>query len=670
MEISTVMSSSLQMQHAFAEITAADEAGSMQSNAVQSPRFGMFLDKWTATGNGVRLPADLGRSDFPRLPLQEETFVECALSDEQSGDPSQSAVQRSTDTFPTGVIPTVITAAAKIVLQLPEQKEPGPEAAAEKEVNLAQEPTLGEKGVPEPPILETVHDVKLMVGKRLHCEENATNGIGELLFEGTGKLPAKPEKTAVTRIFRELPVLPAEDDQILDYSQPEKLQEPAKETTGTDLAWSPLLALGNPFFQGNVAKPLPELPVKQEIPPSPADGMATAAITAGAEIKLAMPELLAGLSLNNGKQVTPQPEKAEEATEGRVGQEKAALYRNISPRIESASASTEIVAGTTMKTGPNLAVPLTEGDIKGRRGIPLPLAESISSKAVSTSRPEADTSLQEPLPAPQATDPRGNGRAGESAGNAYRAVAAEAVPRGKNGASPMPDNLPQVKPVANPDLTATNTATDPHLIEIVFAEETGAELKEPGGEGIRKSREGKTAGNEIPTTIAPGSEGLRADRESRMPTPAADTPVPLAEQIHNQIREKLDANDVGFKKGSITLRLHPEELGELKINMRMEDQRLKVEIVTQNQSVKDALMQNLDTLKETLSRQNIAMDRFNVSADLRQGFQQGARDGRQTTQENRGTDTGFRPAAATEEDAVTNLRYHWENENSLVNLVL
>ncbi|HEX2770794.1 MAG TPA: hypothetical protein VHN12_16080, partial [Geobacteraceae bacterium] len=245
MEIPTIMASSLQMQHAFTEITAADEAGSMQSNAVQSPRFGMLLDKWTATGNGVRLPADLGRSDFPRLPLQGETFVECAMCDEQSGDPSQSAVQRSTDTFPTGVISTVIAATAKIVRQLPEQKEPGPEAAAaEKEVNLTQVPTPGEKGVPETPILETVDDVKLMVGKRLHGEEKATNGNGELLSEGTGKLPAKPEKTAVTRISRELPVLPAKEDHILDCSLPEESQEPANETTGTDSAWTPLLALG------------------------------------------------------------------------------------------------------------------------------------------------------------------------------------------------------------------------------------------------------------------------------------------------------------------------------------------------------------------------------------------------------------------------------------------
>jgi flagellar hook-length control protein FliK len=81
-------------------------------------------------------------------------------------------------------------------------------------------------------------------------------------------------------------------------------------------------------------------------------------------------------------------------------------------------------------------------------------------------------------------------------------------------------------------------------------------------------------------------------------------------------------------------------------------------------------MQNLDTLKETLSRQNIAMDRFNVSTDIRQGFQQGARDERQLTHGNRGTNAAFQPATAGEEPALPKFLYGWENDNSLVSLVL
>jgi flagellar hook-length control protein FliK len=86
--------------------------------------------------------------------------------------------------------------------------------------------------------------------------------------------------------------------------------------------------------------------------------------------------------------------------------------------------------------------------------------------------------------------------------------------------------------------------------------------------------------------------------------------------------------------------------------------------------VKEALMQSLDTLKETLSRQNIAIDQFKVSEDLRQGFQQWSRDGRQALQDNRGANTGYQPVPTAEEDAIPELRYRWENEESLVNLTL
>jgi len=144
----------------------------------------------------------------------------------------------------------------------------------------------------------------------------------------------------------------------------------------------------------------------------------------------------------------------------------------------------------------------------------------------------------------------------------------------------------------------------------------------------------------------------------------------LGDHIANQIREKLDAGGLGSDNGQITLKLHPEDLGELKINMRMENQHLKVEITAQNPQVKDALMQNLDTLKETLARQNISMDRFDVSANIQQGLHQGGRDGKQMTQDNRVKNGGIQQAEAKEVNSTSNLQYRWQSADSLVNLVL
>ena len=193
----------------------------------------------------------------------------------------------------------------------------------------------------------------------------------------------------------------------------------------------------------------------------------------------------------------------------------------------------------------------------------------IKSEAVDISRPEADVSYREAAPA-SATQSR---TSSESAGNAYRAVAADAVLFGKNDASSIPGNVNQGKPLANQELPAANTGMDLSRMEIVFAAAERENLKEPGGDVTRKSGEGKTADNASTMAFVANQAELRIPGEGRFATPSPDAKNPLGEHITNQIREKLDAGGHGPDKGQITLKLHPEELGELKINMRMEDQR-------------------------------------------------------------------------------------------------
>jgi flagellar hook-length control protein FliK len=105
------------------------------------------------------------------------------------------------------------------------------------------------------------------------------------------------------------------------------------------------------------------------------------------------------------------------------------------------------------------------------------------------------------------------------------------------------------------------------------------------------------------------------------------------EQIMNQVREKLAEHRITQDNGQVTIRLNPAELGELKISVRMDDQRLRVEIVAENKNVKDALMENLGSLKETLARQNVEMKQFDVATGSRQFFNQGFREGMQQDQQ-------------------------------------
>jgi flagellar hook-length control protein FliK len=86
-----------------------------------------------------------------------------------------------------------------------------------------------------------------------------------------------------------------------------------------------------------------------------------------------------------------------------------------------------------------------------------------------------------------------------------------------------------------------------------------------------------------------------------------------AEQIVSQVKDHLAGRDIKSGVEQVVIRLSPENLGELKMSLRMENQCLKVEIVAETSMVRDALMKHSDTLKESLARQNISMESFDVS---------------------------------------------------------
>lgn len=143
------------------------------------------------------------------------------------------------------------------------------------------------------------------------------------------------------------------------------------------------------------------------------------------------------------------------------------------------------------------------------------------------------------------------------------------------------------------------------------------------------------------------------------------------EQVVQQVRDRLVNHETKPGSEQIVLRLSPEHLGELKVNLNLEGQRLKVEIVAENRMVRDSLMQHIDALKESLSRQNIKMDSFEVTTG---GF--GASDGsrgqgswRELAQQRQQNawmpDGGYRLAAQT---APVLAAYQMKSEHTMVDL--
>lgn len=117
---------------------------------------------------------------------------------------------------------------------------------------------------------------------------------------------------------------------------------------------------------------------------------------------------------------------------------------------------------------------------------------------------------------------------------------------------------------------------------------------------------------------------------------ASDLPRPVQqEQVARQVSERLATYEVKPGADQISFRLSPEHLGNLQLNFKMEDQRLKLEIIAESRGVRDALLQQADDLKETLARQNIKVDSFDVTTANGNSMSQQQRDWRQMTAEQR-----------------------------------
>ena len=93
-------------------------------------------------------------------------------------------------------------------------------------------------------------------------------------------------------------------------------------------------------------------------------------------------------------------------------------------------------------------------------------------------------------------------------------------------------------------------------------------------------------------------------------------------QLMRQVTDRLAGLEMKQGVEQISIKLSPQHLGNLQLNLRMEDHQVRVEIVAEHRAVREALLQQVDQLKESLSRQNIKMESFDVTTATNGGLEQ------------------------------------------------
>jgi flagellar hook-length control protein FliK len=188
------------------------------------------------------------------------------------------------------------------------------------------------------------------------------------------------------------------------------------------------------------------------------------------------------------------------------------------------------------------------------------------------------------------------------------------------------------------------------------------------GEAGEKGHQEQQAQNQPPQP-QPATAGMMqftAARELSQPAATPSSPQSaLHESVLSQVKDAVVSHD-GKGNGEMSIRLNPGELGELKIQVRMEDNRVRVEVQADNKMVKDLLLSNLDSLKDALSGKNFTMDGFDVSTGTGGGFNSPLPEQREAAQQ-QAMARSSRPAAYSAPEE-TRVNYMTAEVNNLLDV--
>jgi len=106
------------------------------------------------------------------------------------------------------------------------------------------------------------------------------------------------------------------------------------------------------------------------------------------------------------------------------------------------------------------------------------------------------------------------------------------------------------------------------------------------------------------------------------PTPPTSVTLPSGHQVDergilDQVAGHIRGSNNGHE-GQAVLRLHPSELGEVKLELRIDHDRVSAQLHTQTIQVQEVLERHLPRLRDALEQQGLQIDSLNVNIDAGQ----------------------------------------------------
>ncbi len=128
-----------------------------------------------------------------------------------------------------------------------------------------------------------------------------------------------------------------------------------------------------------------------------------------------------------------------------------------------------------------------------------------------------------------------------------------------------------------------------------------------------------------------GTEVARGQLDT-MPSEQIDRHYGVGEQVVRNARVMMRAGNT-----EVTMRIDPQELGEVTIRLSSHDQKVSGEIVVENQKVQEIVQRHLSTLRDALAGQGIQIENIDVSVNDRgnQADREAFREGLEDRSQNR-----------------------------------
>lgn len=177
--------------------------------------------------------------------------------------------------------------------------------------------------------------------------------------------------------------------------------------------------------------------------------------------------------------------------------------------------------------------------------------------------------------------------------------------------STTPDGMVTVAPTNSAAPTITSPAATP----------TGP-AKEAGARAADNARVDGSAGT---ASVSP----YRQDRADAVRSAASTTgSSSLSKYQETKLVQRVmrGMEQLANGGGQVKLRLHPPELGAMQLTMRIENNVVSAQMDVESTAAQEALVKNLQTLRDKLSEQGIQVDRIDVNVDPN-AFQSGTTSG-------------------------------------------